>query len=103
MPEDQIKRASELLLQGATMLQISCPDCHNAIYKMRDSSMRCAFCDKTVLFENRMSEAQKKELHQEENPIFQKIEKLKLQLEKEEDPDAIIKLAETIKKLQDIL
>ena len=103
MPKDQIKRASEFLLQGATMLQIACPECHNAIYKMKDQSMHCAFCNKQVLLERNMTVSQKKELNQETNPIYQKIEKLKLQLEKEEDPDTIIKIAETIKKLQDIL
>ncbi|MHA2501823.1 MAG: Sjogren's syndrome/scleroderma autoantigen 1 family protein [Candidatus Kariarchaeaceae archaeon] len=103
MNDDAVRRASELLLKGATMLQDACPDCNNPIYKLNDGAMRCAYCDKGVIRESSLNKAELKELHQDEDPIYQKIMSLKKQLQAEEDPDKIIKLAETIKKLQEIL
>ena len=101
--DETMRRASELLLAGATMLQIACPQCHDPIYKLRDGTMECAQCMQQVFFERELSDSQKKEIGNRDNPIRRKIDALSSQLEKEEDPDKIIKLAETIKKLKDIL
>ena len=101
--KDTMRRASELLLAGATMLQLSCPQCSDPIYKLRDGTMQCATCNQQVFFERQLSDNQKKELREMDSPVKKKIEQLSQQLEHEEDPDKIIKLAETIKKLKDIL
>jgi len=65
--------------------------------------MICANCNQQVFFERDLSEDQRKQFHQGESPIQKKIEHLMQQLEQEEDPEKIIKLAETIKKLKEIL
>ena len=101
--KDAIERASELLLQGATMLQISCPQCGNPIFKLRDGTMRCADCNQQVFFERDIDSETRKNMEREKSPIQMKINKLTTQLEQEEDPDKIIKIAETIKKLKEIL
>ena len=101
--KETIKRASELLLAGATMLQLSCPQCGDPIYKLKDGTMECANCMQQVFFERQLSADQKKEIDQADSPIKKKIDILSKQLEQEEDPDKIIKLAETIRKLKDIL
>ena len=101
--DDAIRRASELLLQGATMLQISCPQCSNPIYRLQDGTMICADCNQRVFFERDLSAEQRKQFQQGESPVQKKIENLMRQLEQEEDPEKIIQLAETIKKLREIL
>ena len=65
--------------------------------------MRCASCDKSVVFERNLDENYYKQIQMKNSPIQLKIDELTKQLEREEDPDKIIKLAETIKKLKEIL
>lgn len=101
--DEALLRSSELLLQGATMLQLSCPQCSNPIYRLRDGTMRCAHCNQQVFHERDLDNSMKQEMKQKNSPIQKKIDNLTTQLEQEEDPDKIIKLAETIKKLKEIL
>ena len=108
MSDDVTKRAAQLLLKGAKMLQIACPICHQPIYQLQDSTMLCVQCDRNVEFATSeyvpiTSSQQKitKELISD-NPIQQKIEQLSLLLQAETDPQKIVEYAETIRKLEQI-
>jgi UPF0148 protein len=102
--DEKTKKAAELLLQGATMLQISCPQCNDPIYRNRDGQMFCVNCQSLIVYER---DSKKEENLQQtkidtNDPIQAKIQKLAIQLDQEQDPDKIVAIAETIKKLQNL-
>lgn len=101
--KDSIHRAAKLLLDGATMLNISCPHCKNPIYRLKNGDMRCANCDKKVIHESQATDYSSPSQSRSNQAIEEKIDQLTQQLHDENDPDKIIKLAETIKKLKEIL
>ncbi len=105
MVDNAVERAAQLLLNGATMLHIVCPNCKDPIYKLRDGSFQCATCMKTVIFEDdqNVNHTAKNELKPEtSDPIKHKISQLAMKLDKSTDPDEILHLAELIKKLQSL-
>lgn len=103
MVDNAVERAAKLLLNGAAMLHIVCPNCKDPIYKLRDGSFQCATCMKTVIFESSQNvndNVEPKLIKQTSDPIKDKISQLAQKLEKSTDPDEILHLAELIKKLQ---
>jgi UPF0148 protein len=102
--EEKTKKAAELLLQGAAMLQISCPQCNDPIYRRRDGQMFCVNCQSIIMYEKDSSKHDNEPRTQNDtsDPIQAKIEKLAAQLDQEDDPEKIVKIAETIKKLQNL-
>jgi UPF0148 protein len=49
--KEDIKKMANLLRSGHTMLNISCPDCNNPLFKDKDGNMFCPICNKIALFE----------------------------------------------------
>lgn len=41
MSDDSVKKAAELLRQGATMLSESCPVCHSPLFKLKSGEIVC--------------------------------------------------------------
>lgn len=107
MDEIKIKKAAELLLKGATMLHIACPDCSEPIYKLKNNNMKCISCNKQVIFENEEEEKlliqDKPSQLETKDPIKMKIDQLGKQLLKETKHDKIIKLAELIANLKQLI
>jgi UPF0148 protein len=99
MTDESVQRAAKLLLNGASMLHIVCPECKDPIYRLRDGDHLCATCNKKVMFQNDTSD-EKPVQNLDQDPIQNKINILSKQLEKETDPEEIMKLANLIKKLQ---
>ena len=101
MEDENVQRAAQLLLKGATMLHIKCPNCKDPIYKLRDQSFTCATCDQPVIFQS--MENSKNNIEPTVgriDSIENKIQQLSQQLDQATDPDEILKLATLIKKLQ---
>ena len=44
---EELKRLSDLLKSGATMLSEACPDCHIPLYK-KDDRIFCPKCNKSI-------------------------------------------------------
>lgn len=98
-----MRRATDLLLSGAKMLNLACPECDNPIYELKDGSMECANCEKKVFYEKDV-DFDKSKIQDEANiALKNKIEKLMSELENEEDHEKMIKIAEAIKKLREIM
>ncbi|MHA2097569.1 MAG: Sjogren's syndrome/scleroderma autoantigen 1 family protein [Candidatus Kariarchaeaceae archaeon] len=103
MTDESVQRAAKLLLNGAIMLHVICPECKDPIYKLRDGGHLCATCNKQVIFqpEDQVGNVQESSNQTKKiDPIQNKINRLSEQLELESDPDEILKLANLIKKLQ---
>ena len=45
--DEAVKRAAQLMLKGATMLDISCPQCSAPLYRL-EGKIRCAHCNQEV-------------------------------------------------------
>ncbi len=66
--QPNMKKLGELLLQGAKMLDKSCPDCNVPLFQMKDGTIKCASCNRKVIFAKSDEEVQVLEsrLHQQE-------------------------------------
>ena len=45
-----VKRGATLLLQGATLTDLSCPACSSPLFRLKDGTLWCAKDEKKVLF-----------------------------------------------------
>ncbi|RMG37580.1 MAG: hypothetical protein D6732_06495 [Methanobacteriota archaeon] len=112
--DESLQRGAKLLLEGATLGMEHCPQCKMPIYILRDKTMYCATCDVKLVKEEDLNKEneEKTELHpvqhgkqtrnSSKSLIQAKIDQLSEQLQHENDPDKMIELAETIKKLEKI-
>lgn len=53
MPDNEddkhIKKMAQLLRQGATMLDLTCPKCENLLFKLKDGKIFCPSCNQQVI------------------------------------------------------
>ncbi len=47
--EEDLKRMTNLLRQGATLLSISCPACGSPLFRLRSGELYCPVCQKRVV------------------------------------------------------
>lgn len=112
--DESLQRGAKLLLEGATLGMDHCPQCKMPIYILRDKTMYCATCDVKLVKEEDLNkeEPQGSDLQpvqhkntgrtSSKSPIQAKIDQLSEQLQSETDPNKMIEIAETIKKLERI-
>ncbi len=55
-----------LLRQGATMLELICPQCENILFRLKDGKMICPSCEKEVIFQKKITPSL-----EEHSPIFE--------------------------------
>jgi UPF0148 protein len=67
--DDAVKKGAELLRQGATMLQESCPICGSPLYKLKSGDIVCPIHGKVAIVSNE-SEA----IEESSAPLFVRIE-----------------------------
>lgn len=48
-PNTPIKRMADLLMQGATLTDLSCPVCSSPLFKLKDGTLWCANDEKKVI------------------------------------------------------
>ena len=115
--DEGIKAIAAALRAGGTLLNKACPVCDSPLIKINDR-IYCKVCEKEVIIyqdEKELPAAIRKEIKKKvsldvseedskiEITLKSKIEKLRLQLEKSDDPDEIIKITEAIDKLSSTL
>ncbi|BCU70486.1 Sjogren's syndrome/scleroderma autoantigen 1 family protein [Stygiolobus caldivivus] len=90
---DSVKKAANLLRQGATMLDLACPICHMPLFKLKNGDVICPTHGKVYIVEN--EEEEKKitgtmTLEKLESTLYKGIEILNEKLNKEPlDVDSI--------------
>jgi UPF0148 protein len=47
--DDPIKRMADLLRQGATLTDLSCPVCSSPLFRLKDGTLWCGRCEKKVV------------------------------------------------------
>jgi UPF0148 protein len=94
---------ANLLKQGATLTELSCPACASPLFKLKTGELWCARCQKRVVV---VKEGQTTEeatgpflLSTLESTVLTKIQDLEKKLKEETDPTQLEKLTATLSSL----
>jgi Uncharacterized Zn-finger containing protein len=111
---ESIKRMAELLRQGATLTDLSCPNCNSPLFRLRDSTLWCAKDEKKVVIVKEGEEPPRTQIAQAptqapkaynaaydrlEATLMKKIEDIQAKIEKTEDIDELQKLTVALSEL----
>ena len=100
-----IKRMADLLLQGATLTDLSCPVCSSPLFKLKDGTLWCANDEKKVIVVKEgeeppaskpMANATYDKL---ETTLLAKIQDLQGKIEKTENIEELQKLTSALSEL----
>jgi len=101
--EKSIKSMANLLRQGATLTEYSCPACASPLFKLASGELWCAQCQKRVI---KVSEAESTAevtgstvLTTLESTILAKIQEIDKKMKEEKDPGKLLKLGNTLTTL----
>ncbi len=102
-----IKRMAELLRQGATLTDLSCPACASPLFRLKDGTLWCAKDEKKVVVVKEGEEPPKQAAAPQSNSAYDKLEatlmkkiaEIEGKIEKTEDVDELQKLALALSEL----
>jgi UPF0148 protein len=102
---DPIKRMAELLRQGATLTDLSCPVCSSPLFRIEDGTLWCAKDEKKVVVVKEGEEPPKQA--PQPNSVYDKLEvtlmakitDIQGKIEKTEDVDELQKLTVALGEL----
>ena len=102
-----IKKMADLLRQGATLTEHSCPACSSPLFKLRNADLWCVSCQKRVII---VREGEKEPeinkapvLSSLESTIMEKIQAIEKQFAEETDVEKLKKLGSTLSTLLESL
>jgi UPF0148 protein len=99
----ELQTMADMLRQGATLTDMSCPACASPLFKLRNGEILCAKCQKRVIIVKEgetPTEATKPiVLSQLESTILAKIQEIEKRLKEETDPSQLEKLTATLSQL----
>lgn len=91
-----VKKMAELLRQGATMLADACPQCGSPLLQVGED-IYCAMCDRRIVYadadEDTESEAVRELIPKLRETLLTKLNTLNDVIDKENDAEALTKLA----------
>jgi UPF0148 protein len=98
-----IKKMADLLRQGATLTEYSCPACSSPLFKLRSGDLWCASCQKRVIIvregEAEPEANQAPAFSSLESTILGKIQAIEKQLAEETDAEKMKNLGATLSTL----
>jgi UPF0148 protein len=102
-----IKRMAELLRQGATLTDLSCPACASPLFRLKDGTLWCAKDEKKVVVVKEGEEPPKQAAPTPSNTAYDKLEATLMakitdiqgKIEKTEDVDELQKLTVALSEL----
>ena len=112
MSEDNVKKMAKLLREGATMLNLYCPQCNGILFRNKKADIFCPNCNKTVIINsaektntqlemNRNSNSpEKSDLESQLNRLVQKLAN---KLEIEDDLLIIERVLQILKQALEII
>lgn len=102
-----IKRMADLLRQGATLTDLSCPVCSSPLFRLQDGTLWCAKDEKKVVIlkEGEIPAETKTDTPYSklESTLMNKIDDLQGKIEKTEDAEELEKLSTALSHLLDNL
>jgi UPF0148 protein len=104
-----IKRMADLLRQGATLTDLSCPVCSSPLFRLQDGTLWCAKDQKKVIIlkegeEPATATSTGTAVYDKlESTLHSKINDMQGKIEKSQDADEMQKLSATLSQLLDSL
>ena len=93
---------AKLLLQGATLTDLSCPACSSPLFKLKDNSLWCAKDEKKVIIVKEGEEPPKPPsttYDKLEATLLTKIDDIQTKIERTDDVEQIQKLTNALSEL----
>lgn len=103
---ETIKRMANLLRQGATLTDISCPACASPLFRLEDQTLWCEKDQKkVVVIKNEKGEKEtcNQKYNKIERTLLSKVEKLQIRIEETENVDEIQKLSSALSEVLNTL
>jgi UPF0148 protein len=97
-----IKRMAELLRQGATLTDLSCPACASPLFRLKDGPLWCAKDEKKVIVVKEGEEPEKAgnaAYDRLEATLMAKVEDLQNKIQQTEDVEELQKLSAALSEL----
>jgi len=98
-----LQSMADLLRQGATLTEHSCPACASPIFRLKSGELWCAKCQKRVIVvrEGQTPEEATKPivLGKLESTVLTKIQEVEAKIKEEKDPAQLEKLSNTLATL----
>lgn len=105
--EKHIKRMADLLRQGATLTDLSCPACGSPLFRLKDGTLWCGKDQKKVVIVKEGEEPQEAKtytgLETLESTLIAKVEDVQSKIQRTEDVDELQKLTAALSALLDSL
>ena len=101
--DTHIKRMADLLRQGATLTDLSCPACSSPLFRLKDGSLWCGKDEKKVVIMKEGEETPKKTSNKAmetlEATLLTKVQDIQGKIERTENVDEIGKLSTALSEL----
>jgi len=100
--DDTIKRMADLLRQGSTLTNLSCPACGSPLFRLKDQTLWCVKDKKKVIIMKRGSEEKNSNnttYDKIEKTLLSKVNKLQDRIENTEKLDELQKLTSTLSEI----
>jgi UPF0148 protein len=105
--DTHIKRMADLLRQGATLTDLSCPACSSPLFRLKDGTFWCGKDEKKVVIVKEGEEPPKttsnKAMETLEATLLTKVQDIQGKIERTENVDELGKLSTTLSELLDSL
>ena len=101
--DTSIKRMAELLTRGATLTDLSCPNCSSPLFRLQDDTLWCGKDEKKVVVVKEGEEPPKTEgnsgMDKLETILMAKVQDLQVKIEKTNNVEELGKLASALNEL----
>jgi UPF0148 protein len=97
-----IKRMADLLRQGATLTDLSCPACASPLFRLKDGTLWCAKDEKKVIVVKEGEEPEKASsatYDQLEATLLKKVEDIQNKIQQTENAEELQKLSTVLSEL----
>ena len=100
--DNSIKRMADLLRQGATLTDLSCPACSSPLFRLKDGTLWCGRCEKKVVVvkEGKEQERETSTAYDKlEATLLAKVQGIQVKIEETEDVEKLQQLSSTLSEL----
>ena len=100
--DKHIKRMAELLRQGATLTDLSCPACASPLFRLKEGTLWCARCEKKVVVVKEGEEPEKASdiaYEKLEMTLLAKVQDIQKKIQNTENVEELQKLSNALSEL----
>jgi len=101
--ENHIKRMADLLRQGTTLTELSCPACASPLFRLKDGTLWCAKCEKKVIVVKEGQVPPEKSpsaaMERLDATLLAKVQEIQTKIQNTEDVEELQKLGNALSEL----